>query len=87
MKARVVEDADVVTYVVVGEPGDEAVAALRQFARTEDLEAYRARAHRSGPVRDVTGPGGPPGNGAARKAFTTGASSAASVASARWPPW
>jgi hypothetical protein len=33
MKAKVVEDADVVTYVVVCDPGDGAVAALAQFAR------------------------------------------------------
>jgi predicted DNA-binding protein with PD1-like motif len=39
MKYKVVEDADVVTYVVVCDPGDEAVAALTQFARAEDLEA------------------------------------------------
>ena len=39
MKAKVVEDADVVTYVVVCDPGDEAVAALTQFAQAEDLEA------------------------------------------------
>jgi hypothetical protein len=39
VKYKVVEDADVVTYVVVCDPGDEAVAALTQFARAEDLEA------------------------------------------------
>jgi predicted DNA-binding protein with PD1-like motif len=39
MKAKVVEDADVVTYVVVGDPGDEAVSGLVQFARSERLEA------------------------------------------------
>ena len=39
MKYKVVEDADVVTYVVVCDPGDEAVAALNEFARAEDLEA------------------------------------------------
>jgi predicted DNA-binding protein with PD1-like motif len=39
MKAKVVEDADVVTYVVVCDPGDDAVAALEQFARAERLEA------------------------------------------------
>ncbi len=32
MKYKVVEDADVVTYVVVCDPGDEAVTALTQFA-------------------------------------------------------
>ncbi len=42
MKARVVEDADVVTYVVVCDPGDEAVAALAQFVRVERLEAARS---------------------------------------------
>jgi hypothetical protein len=39
MKSKVVEDADVVTYVVVCDPGDEAVSALAQFARSEQLEA------------------------------------------------
>jgi uncharacterized protein len=39
MKTKVVEDADVVTYVVVCDPGDEAVAVLTQFAQAEDLEA------------------------------------------------
>jgi predicted DNA-binding protein with PD1-like motif len=39
MKTKVVEDADVVTYVVVCDPGDEAMAALMQFARAERLEA------------------------------------------------
>jgi hypothetical protein len=39
VKYKVVEDADVVTYVVVCDPGDEAVAALTQFAQAEDLEA------------------------------------------------
>jgi predicted DNA-binding protein with PD1-like motif len=39
MKSRIVEDADVVTYVMVCDPGDEAVAALAQFARAERLEA------------------------------------------------
>ena len=44
MKAKVVEDADVVTYVVVCDPGDEAVAALAQFARAERLEAAQITA-------------------------------------------
>ena len=44
MKYKVVEDADVVTYVVVCDPGDEAVAALTQFARAEDLEAAQITA-------------------------------------------
>ena len=44
MKAKVVEDADVVTYVVVCDPGDEAVSALTQFARSEDLEAAQITA-------------------------------------------
>jgi uncharacterized protein len=39
MKYKVVEDADVVTYVVVCDPGDEAVSALAEFARAERLEA------------------------------------------------
>jgi uncharacterized protein len=44
MKSKVVEDADVVTYVVVCDPGDEAVAALTQFARAERLEAAQITA-------------------------------------------
>jgi predicted DNA-binding protein with PD1-like motif len=44
MKSKVVEDADVVTYVVVCDPGDEAVSALTQFARSEDLEAAQITA-------------------------------------------
>ena len=44
MKSKVVEDADVVTYVVVCDPGDEAVAALEQFARAERLEASQLTA-------------------------------------------
>jgi uncharacterized protein len=39
MKSKVIEDADVVRYVLVCDPGDEAVATLQQFARAEDLEA------------------------------------------------
>jgi hypothetical protein len=44
MNSKVVEDADVVTYVVVCDPGDEAVAALSQFARAERLEAAQITA-------------------------------------------
>lgn len=44
MKYKVIEDADVVTYVVVCDPGDEAVAALTHFARAEDLEAAQITA-------------------------------------------
>ena len=44
MKSKVVEDADIVTYVVVCDPGDEAVSALTQFARSEDLEAAQITA-------------------------------------------
>jgi len=44
MKAKVVEDADVVTYVVVCDPGDEAVSVLTQFARSEHLEAAQITA-------------------------------------------
>jgi len=39
MKSKIVEDADVVTYVVVCDAGDEAMASLKQFARSERLEA------------------------------------------------
>ncbi len=44
MKAKVVEDADVVTYVVVCDPGDEAFSSLVQFARSEKLEAAQITA-------------------------------------------
>jgi uncharacterized protein len=44
MKSKVVEDADVVTYVVVCDPGDEAVSSLTRFARAEDLEAAQITA-------------------------------------------
>lgn len=44
MKSKIVEDADVVTYVVVCDPGDEAVAALTQFSRAERLEASQITA-------------------------------------------
>jgi uncharacterized protein len=44
LKYKVVEDADVVTYVAVCDPGDEAVSALTQFARSEDLEAAQITA-------------------------------------------
>ena len=44
MKAKVVEDADVVTYVVVCDPGDEAFDVLTQFARAQDLEASQITA-------------------------------------------
>ncbi len=44
MKSKVVEDADVVTYIVVCDPGDEAVSALTQFARNERLEAAQITA-------------------------------------------
>ncbi len=44
MKYKMVEDADVVTYVVVCDPGDEAVAALTDFARAERLEAAQISA-------------------------------------------
>jgi uncharacterized protein len=37
MRSKVIGDADVVTYVVVRDPGDEAVAALEQFARAESV--------------------------------------------------
>jgi uncharacterized protein len=44
MKAKIVEDADVVTYVVVCDPGDEAVSALNEFARSERLAAAQVTA-------------------------------------------
>jgi uncharacterized protein len=44
MKSKIVEDADVVTYVVVCDPDDEAVSALTQFARAERLEAAQITA-------------------------------------------
>ena len=39
MKSKIIQDGDVVTYVVVCDPGDEAMASLKQFARAERLEA------------------------------------------------
>jgi len=68
MKAKVIEDADVVTYVVVCDPGDEAVSALTQFARAERLEAAQITAvgafeHATvgwiGPSHDLARPNGP----------------------------
>ena len=44
MKAKVIEDADDVTYVVVCDPGDEAFDVLTQFARAQDLEAAQITA-------------------------------------------
>ena len=44
MRSKVIEDADVVTYVVVCGPGDEAVAAPEQFARAERPEASQVTA-------------------------------------------
>ena len=44
MKAKVIEDADDVTYVAVCDPGDEAFGALTQFARDQDLEAAQITA-------------------------------------------
>jgi len=44
MKSRIIEDADVVRYVVVCDPGDEAISALTQFARAERLEAAQLTA-------------------------------------------
>jgi uncharacterized protein len=44
MKSKIIEDADVVTYVVVCDPGDEAVSVLNEFARSEDLEASQITA-------------------------------------------
>jgi len=43
-KSKVVEDADVVTCVVVCDPGDEAVSALTDFARAERLQAAQITA-------------------------------------------
>lgn len=44
MKSKVVEDADVVTYAVVCDPGDEAFSALTEFAKAERLEAAQITA-------------------------------------------
>ena len=44
MKAKVIEDADDVTYVVVCDPGDEAFDVLTQLARAQDLEASQITA-------------------------------------------
>jgi predicted DNA-binding protein with PD1-like motif len=45
MKARVIEDADDVTYVVVCDPGDEAFGVLTQFARAQDLDGPSVHLH------------------------------------------
>jgi hypothetical protein len=44
MKSRVVEDAEVVTYVVVCDPGGEAYSSLTHFSRDERLEAAQLTA-------------------------------------------
>src|ERR1700734_1345560 len=44
MKAKVIEDADDVTYVVVCDPGDEAFDTLTRFARAQNLEAAQITA-------------------------------------------
>jgi uncharacterized protein len=44
MKSKIIEDADVVTYIVVCDQGDEAVSVLEQFARAERLEASQVTA-------------------------------------------
>jgi predicted DNA-binding protein with PD1-like motif len=44
VKSKIVEDADVVTYIVVSDPGDEAVSTLEDFARAERLEASQVTA-------------------------------------------
>src|ERR1700721_3751390 len=44
MKAKVIDDVDEVTYVVVCDPGDEAFDTLTRFARTQDLEASQITA-------------------------------------------
>jgi uncharacterized protein len=41
---KIIEDADVVTYAVICDPGDEAVSELAQFARAQDLEAAQITA-------------------------------------------
>src|ERR1700729_2580569 len=44
MKAKVIDDVDEVTYVVVCDPGDEAFDTLTQFARAQDLGASQITA-------------------------------------------
>lgn len=44
MRSRVVEGADVVTHVVVRDPGDGVVSALTRFAGDERLEAAQITA-------------------------------------------
>jgi predicted DNA-binding protein with PD1-like motif len=44
VRSKAISDADVVTYVVVCDPGDEAVNALARFARAERLEAAQITA-------------------------------------------
>jgi predicted DNA-binding protein with PD1-like motif len=44
MKSKVIEDADVVTYAVVCDPGDEAISALTHFAHAANLQAAQITA-------------------------------------------
>ncbi len=58
MKTKVVEDADLVTYVVVCDPGDEAFSSLVEFARGEKWP--RPRSQRSAPSRGPLSAGSTP---------------------------
>src|SRR5271167_4247467 len=44
MKTKVIEDTDLSTYVMVCDPGDEAFAALTEFAQAEQLEGAQITA-------------------------------------------
>ena len=55
MKAKVIEDGDDVTYVVVCDPGDEAFDTLTQFARAQDLEASQITAVAPSPAPPSAG--------------------------------
>jgi uncharacterized protein len=44
MKTKFIDKADVATYVVVFDPGDEAFAGITEFARAEQLEGSQITA-------------------------------------------
>lgn len=44
MKTQVIEDSELSTYVMVCDPGDEAFAALTEFAQAEQLEGAQITA-------------------------------------------
>jgi hypothetical protein len=55
MKAKVIEDGDDVTYVVVCDPGDEAFDTLTQFARARTWKLHRSRPSAPSPAPPSAG--------------------------------